>query len=108
MSETFFEEVYALVRQIPRGQVATYGQIAVYLGSPQGARTVGWAMRAAPDDVPWQRVINAQGRISTAGRDPDDVGLQRALLEAEGIVFSREGRVDLRIYQWDGPPFPGE
>jgi len=103
MNESFFAKVYALVRQVPAGRVVTYGQIAVYLGHPQGARTVGWAMRTAPAGVPWQRVINSQGCISTRGRDPDDVARQRALLEAEGIVFSREGRVDLRVYQWEGP-----
>ena len=108
MNERFFADVYALVRQVPAGRVVTYGQIAVYLGRLQGARTVGWAMRAAPEGVPWQRVINSQGRISTTGRDPGDVAHQRALLEAEGIVFSPEGRVDLRIYQWEGPVFPGE
>ena len=104
-NEAFFRQVYDLVRQIPAGRVATYGQIALYLGNPQGARTVGWAMRAAPEDVPWQRVINSQGRISERGRPPDDVVHQRALLESEGIVFSREGRVDLRVYQWEGPLF---
>jgi methylated-DNA-protein-cysteine methyltransferase-like protein len=103
MDETFFAEVYELVRQVPAGRLVTYGQIAVYLGRPQGARTVGWAMRAAPAGVPWQRVINSQGRISTTGRDPGDVAHQRTLLEAEGIVFDREGRVDLRVYQWEGP-----
>jgi len=107
-NEAFFAEVYALVRQVPAGRVVTYGQIAVYLGRPQGARTVGWAMRAAPEGVPWQRVINSQGRISEHGRSPDDVRHQRALLEAEGIVFDREGRVDLRVYQWEGPLFPAE
>lgn len=99
----FFEEVYKLVRQIPRGSVATYGQIALYLGDPRGARAVGWAMRAAREGVPWQRVINAQGRISATGRDPADVEVQRVLLEAEGVRFSADGRVDLRVYRWEGP-----
>lgn len=100
--KAFFAEVYALVRQVPTGRVVTYGQIAGYLGHPQAARTVGWAMRAAPDDVPWQRVINSQGRISATGRAPDDAALQRAMLESEGVVFSRDGRVDLRVYRWEG------
>ncbi len=103
MTDNFFESIYRLVRQIPPGQVATYGQIAALLGNPRGARAVGWAMRAAPEDVPWQRVINSQGRVSVRGRDIYEVPLQQALLEAEGVVFSPDGQVDLRLYQWTGP-----
>ncbi len=108
MDGSFFAEVYRLVRQIPRGRVVTYGQIAVYLGNPQGARTVGWAMRGSPEGVPWHRVINAGGRISAHGRPPDEVARQRALLEAEGMAFDREGRIDLRTYRWTGPTWNGE
>ena len=99
----FFERVYWVVRHIPPGRVATYGQIARLLGVPRGARTVGWALRSLPDDreVPWQRVINAQGRISTGWDEPDSTS-QRALLEAEGIVFDEQGRVDLKVYGWAG------
>ena len=107
MADSFFAQVYALVRQVPAGRVVTYGQVAVYLGRPQGARTVGWALRAAPEGVPWQRVINGRGRISATGRAPDEVARQRTLLEAEGIVFSAEGQVDLRVYRWAGPVPPG-
>lgn len=99
-SDSFFKQVYGLVRQIPPGKVATYGQIAALLGNPRGARAVGWAMRACPKDVPWHRVINSQGRISERGRHPYDVDLQRAMLEAEGVAFEHSGRVDLSIYQW--------
>ncbi len=102
----FFRRVWALVRRIPRGKVATYGQLALFLGEARGARTVGWAMRAAAPGLPWHRVINAQGRISEAGRDPADLDLQRALLEAEGIRFDRRGRVDLARYGWTGPGRP--
>lgn len=94
-----FAEVYAVVRQIPRGRVATYGQIAFWLGWAHGARTVGWAMRACPPDVPWHRVVNSRGEISIA-----DTETQRALLEAEGIVFSEAGRIPLRRFAWPGPP----
>ncbi|MBN2394451.1 MAG: MGMT family protein [Anaerolineae bacterium] len=98
-----FEQVYALVREIPRGKVASYGQIARWLGWPRGARTVGWALRALhTDDVPWHRVVNSQGRVSLRNDD----GLQQALLEAEGIVFDTVGRIDLKTYGWTGPLIP--
>ena len=102
----FYEAVYVLVRQIPRGRVMTYGQIATLLGQPRAARAVGYAMRASGrhDDVPWQRVINSQGRISAK----DDVHrpiLQRVLLEAEGIQFDATDRCDLKRLRWE-PPNP--
>ncbi|MBP7867825.1 MAG: MGMT family protein [Acidobacteria bacterium] len=104
----FFTRAWELVRQVPRGRVVTYGQVAHALGEPRGARTVGWALRAAPEGLPWHRVINADGRISPAGRDPGDLDLQRALLESEGVRFGPDGRVDLRHYRWPGPgPLPG-
>lgn len=98
-----FERIYELVRCIPPGKVATYGQIAKMLGQLQAARTVGWAMGAVPDgsDVPWQRVINSQGRISLPPGSPG-AALQRALLEDEGVVFDEKGRVNLKIYGWQG------
>lgn len=96
------------MRLIPSGKVATYGQIAALLGYPHAARTVGWAMRALPEDsgVPWHRVINAQGRISTSSCQESDVGVQRERLEAEGIVFGSNGRVDLSVYRWEGLTWP--
>jgi methylated-DNA-protein-cysteine methyltransferase-like protein len=104
MSTSFFDEVYRLVAIIPPGRVATYGQIAAYLGNPRGARTVGWALHSTPAgmDLPWHRVINAQGLI---GGPPDGYRAreQRALLEAEGIVFGRGGRIDLKEYGWQIP-----
>jgi len=92
----FFESVYALVREIPRGRVATYGQIAALLGNPRGARAVGWALRALPAGkaarLPWHRVVGRGGRISLGERP---AGLeQRRRLRAEGVRFSA-GRVDL-------------
>src|SRR5690349_22467434 len=94
---TFYDRVYAAVRAIPRGRVATYGQIAGLLGVPRGARAVGWALRALDPRraraVPWHRVVGAGGRISLrAGMGPV---LQRRRLQAEGVAF-RAGRVDLR------------
>lgn len=104
MQDNFFEQVYRIASIIPRGQVATYGQIAAYLGNPRGARTVGWALGSLPEglDVPWHRVINAQGRISgpSAGYRASE---QRAMLEEEGIAFDDSGRIDLARYGWRMP-----
>lgn len=107
-TETFYDQVYALVRQVPAGSVVTYGQVAVLLGSPAAARAVGYALSYLPSseqggDVPWWRVINARGEISLKGRGAA-AELQRQLLESEGIRFSKEGRVALGDYRW----WPGE
>jgi methylated-DNA-protein-cysteine methyltransferase-like protein len=92
----FFERVYSLVGQLPRGRVATYGQIAALLGVPHGARAVGWALRALPGRraaaVPWHRVVGAGGRISP--RAGGGLTLQRRRLRAEGVRF-RGACVDL-------------
>lgn len=102
----FFEQVYALVRCIPPGRVASYGQIARLLAQPHAARTVGWALRglAEGSDVPWQRVINAAGRISLS--DPQGAAMQRRRLEAEGVLFGPDDRVDLDRFGWAGLPWP--
>ena len=93
--------VYRVVRRIPVGRVATYGQVAALAGMPGAARQVGWALSAldAEEDVPWHRVINAQGEISPRG-DREAADLQRALLASEGVELSRRGRVDLGRYAW--------
>ena len=98
-----FEQVYRLVRQVPPGRVTSYGAIARLLGQPHAARTVGWALHSLPDgsDVPWHRVINSQGRISSSGREPG-ASLQRVLLEAEGVAFNDDGRVDWDQFGWEG------
>jgi methylated-DNA-protein-cysteine methyltransferase-like protein len=103
MTSLFFEQVYQTVRHIPPGKVATYGQIARLLGKPRAARTVGWALHSLPggSDVPWQRVINARGTISLDARGPGGA-IQRVLLEAEGVAFDDEGRIDLQTYGWIG------
>jgi len=108
MKEAFFEQVYRVVGCIPWGQVATYGQIARILDMPRSARTVGWALRALPEghDVPWQRVINAQGAISF-NRGSSGAAIQRALLEDEGIVFDEKGRIDLKEVGWAGLDLAG-
>lgn len=97
-----YEQIYALVRQIPPGKVATYGQVAALVGGCS-ARMVGYAMAALPEnsDVPWQRVINHKGKISPHGFGYGSL-LQRQLLEAEGVRFDAQGRIDLREFGWLG------
>jgi methylated-DNA-protein-cysteine methyltransferase related protein len=100
----FYAAVYHLVAQIPRGKVTSYGQIARWLGHPSAARAVGYALHAVPSgaDIPWQRVINASGRISSRC-DRHYEAIQRALLEAEGVQFNAYGSVDLQKFGWSGP-----
>jgi len=88
-----FAVVHRLVGQIPRGKVATYGQISQLIGRRLTPLGVGWAIRAASEGaIPWQRVVNAQGRISTDDQHP---GLQREMLESEGVIFDARDRIDL-------------
>jgi methylated-DNA-protein-cysteine methyltransferase-like protein len=92
-----FQAVWALVRRIPRGRVATYGQLSQLIDRRLTPVGIGWAIRAAPEgSIPWHRVVNSKGGIST---DNDHPGLQRSLLEAEGIFFSA-GAIDLTRFQW--------
>ena len=94
-------KIYRIVRRIPRGRVATYGQIAELAGLDGHARQVGYALHAVPSSqkLPWHRVINSRGEVS-ARTNGDSHELQRHLLEAEGIVFDSRGRTDLRRFQW--------
>ena len=99
---SFDQRVYALVALIPAGRLATYGQIAELLGAFGSARQVGWALRRLPlpSAVPWQRVVNAQGRISM---DPSRQGsdwIQRELLLGEGIAVAADGRLPLAAHRW--------
>jgi methylated-DNA-protein-cysteine methyltransferase-like protein len=91
-----------VVRRIPRGKVATYGQIAALAGFPRHARYVGYALRSLPDrsDVPWHRVVGSDGRVSCRSHG-DSHELQETLLKTEGIRFKKNGRVELREVQWD-------
>jgi len=94
------EQVFRLVRRIPAGRVMSYGQIAAELASRLSPRAVGWMLHRCPDDVPWHRVVNASGGCST-DRLPDfPQGLQRAMLEAEGVVFRTNGTLDIEHYRW--------
>ncbi len=98
-----YARIYAVVKRIPRGRVATYGQVATLAGLDGHARQVGYALHALPDhiDVPWHRVINARGEISPRSAG-DSHELQRMLLEAEGVGFSVDGRFSLKKYRWAG------
>jgi len=106
--QLYYEQVWTLVRQVPYARVATYGQIAKLIDRPAdvsaddyknyAARWVGLAMAACPDDVPWQRVINSQGKISRRA----EAGRQIQLLQSEGVLFLNE-KIDLHQYQWGGP-----
>jgi methylated-DNA-protein-cysteine methyltransferase related protein len=101
--DTFYDLVYAFVRRVPRGRVVTYGQVALELGAPAAARAVGYALHylsvSPPTDVPWWRVINAQGRISLKGRGAA-ADQQREMLEAEGVAFGDGDRIELGRYRW--------
>jgi methylated-DNA-protein-cysteine methyltransferase-like protein len=105
----FYDQVYAVVRRIPRGKVTSYGRIARMLGRPNAARAVGYALSALKDksedaryaDVPWQRVINQQGRITIVNREYSALE-QAGILREEGVKVSEALTVDLSVYLWDG------
>jgi methylated-DNA-protein-cysteine methyltransferase-like protein len=96
-----YPRIYAVVCRIPTGRVATYGQVARLAGLPGCARQAGYALHALAEDsdVPWQRVVNAHGRISLRS-EPGMDQIQRQLLEAEGLVFDSRDRLDLVSVQW--------
>jgi methylated-DNA-protein-cysteine methyltransferase-like protein len=95
-----YRAIYAVVRKIPRGRVATYGQVAAAAGLPRAARVVGYAMRAAKGAVPWQRVVGKRSKniAQVSIKDPIGGAMQRQLLEKEGVKFSRSGGIDLTRY----------
>lgn len=101
---TLYSQVYALVCRIPAGCVTTYGDVARLLGLPRAARQVGYALAALDNDsdVPWHRVVNAQGKISPRRMGGSDE-FQRLLLEDEGVLFDEQGRIDLLRFGWLGP-----
>ena len=110
----FHPLVWAVVRQVPPGRVTTYGRIAALIPAPEhvapetykafGPRWVGAAMAACPEDVPWQRVVNSEGKISPRGGAEH----QRQLLEAEGVQFDAKGRIDLKKFGWGGESSPAQ
>src|SRR5215469_133177 len=106
--DAVFEKIYRIVLLIPRGRVMTYGQIARLLGGRYSPRLVGWAMHVTPNDernIPWHRVINSQGGISTGKVLAHNPDLQKWMLEAEGVAFDDRDKCDLSVYQWS-PPRP--
>ncbi len=96
-----YARIYAIVRRIPRGRVATYGQVAELAGLPGGARQVGYALHALgpASTLPWQRVVTARGSVSPRSL-PGWERVQRRVLEDEGVVFGLNGRVDLERHRW--------
>jgi methylated-DNA-protein-cysteine methyltransferase related protein len=106
----FRKRVLEIVAQIPRGRVMTYGQLGLVAGFPDRARHVGHVMHSLTEAeagiIPWQRVINAQGKISTYKIGSGE--LQRALLESEGVQFNKAGRCDLERLLWWGGGEEGE
>ena len=98
-SQGLHERILAVVARIPRGRVATYGQLARIAGLAGQARLAGYALHALPSGtpLPWHRVVNARGLVSTAG---EHAARQRRLLQREGVRFDGEGRIDLERYQW--------
>jgi methylated-DNA-protein-cysteine methyltransferase-like protein len=108
-NEGAYERIFAVVRRIPEGRVATYGQVAALAGLPGRARQVGYALHTLDDlaTVPWHRVINAKGQVSPRS----EIGwerLQRHLLEEEGVAFDEGGRVDLEHVRWEPPEKVGK
>ncbi|MDE7477191.1 MAG: MGMT family protein [Lachnospiraceae bacterium] len=105
MEQSAFEKIYEVVKQIPYGQVATYGQVAALAGNKRWARVVGYALHANPDPdhIPCYRVVNREGRVSDAFAFGGG-NRQIALLKAEGVAFSGDC-VDLEQYQWERPMY---
>ncbi len=103
MATSSYTKIYAAIRRIPRGRVATYGQIAEVAGLPRQPRLVGYALfqQEVDADLPWHRVVNAKGTISYSPARKHADQLQRVLLEAEGVVFNARGRIDLATYRWN-------
>lgn len=101
MTKSFNQRVWELVGAIPKGKVASYGQLASMLGHPRRARQVGYALHQTPDDLvlPWHRVINSKGRISFSA-ESEQYLLQKAMLTAESICFSDDDHIDFKKYGW--------
>jgi len=99
--KSLYERIFDVILKIPKGKVATYGQIGMIVGT--GARTVGYAMHSIKEgsNLPWFRVINSKGEISI--KDQGGYEFQRKILESEGIEFNEKSKIDLKKYLWKGP-----
>lgn len=95
-----FAEIYRIVRRIPRGRVASYGDVAARCRADISARTVGWAMWVCPPNVPWHRVVNQRGLLTIGRRSPTLQELQRNLLLAEGVTFLSDDQLDIEKHRW--------
>ena len=97
-----FNRIYDIVRRIPKGKVATYGQIAALAGNPRWSRVVGYALHVNPDpdSIPCFRVVNRKGECSGSFAFGGE-GVQRELLQEDGVAFNNDGRVDMKRHQWD-------
>jgi methylated-DNA-protein-cysteine methyltransferase-like protein len=93
----FYKKIYSIVAQIPYGKVVSYGQVARLAGKPRGAREVGWAMSRCPEDLPWQRVVMADGAIAGGMY----AAMRKSVLESEGVTFLPDGRVDMKLHRAD-------
>ncbi|EHD22702.1 MULTISPECIES: MGMT family protein [Brenneria] len=102
-NDAFRQRVFQIVAAIPYGKVATYGDVALLTGSPRASRQVGGVLKRLPEDskLPWHRVINRKGEISLVGGDHQR---QKSALRAEGVSFTREGRIDLDRFRWRYAP----
>lgn len=96
------ERILSVVARVPRGRVATYGQVARLAGQPGHARLVGYALNALAEGsrVPWHRVVNARGRISLRSEEGPAAAVQRLRLEREGVRFDGTGSIDLAVFRW--------
>jgi methylated-DNA-protein-cysteine methyltransferase-like protein len=100
MSKSFHQRAIEIIKQIPEGKVATYGQIAAYAGNPRGARQVAYILHSSSrkENLPWHRVVNSKGGISL--KPGSGYGLQKKLLEKEGIIFDKNNCIDLKRFLW--------
>ncbi len=101
-ADSSYRKVWAVVSRIPKGRVATYGQVARLAGLPRHARLAGYALHALParSDVPWHRVVNAKGEVSPRRDGSEHDRLQRLMLERERVRFDRKGRISLAVFGW--------
>ena len=97
---SFKEKVIQIVKMVPHGKVASYGQVALYCGLPRAAREVGWTLREMQEDMPWWRVVNNSGRISIDGNFHADKPTQKKLLEHEGVIVNDDYTFEIENYRW--------